>query len=105
MPETSLLRYSDLMTSRITWMEVLAGAHSLDEEQETRKLLGLFRIVEIGAEIAERAVTLRRERRLCLPDAVVLASAHQCACPIITCDTGDFSPDWPAVRCPITFHR
>jgi predicted nucleic acid-binding protein len=64
MPETSLLRYSDLMTSRITWMEVLAGAHSLDEEQETRKLLGLFRIVEIGAEIAERAVTLRRERRL-----------------------------------------
>jgi len=95
-----LKRYRPLLISRITWMEVLAGADNADEEQAARSLLSLFEIVELSATVSEAAVRLRRERRLRLPDALVLACAHTQGCLLITRNTKDFKAGWPEVRVP-----
>jgi predicted nucleic acid-binding protein len=95
-----LENYSDLLVSRITWMEILAGASGPTEDRVAREFLWIFRIVEISPGVAEKAVHLRRERRLRLPDAIVLASAHENGCLIVTRDTTDFHTDWPEVRVP-----
>ena len=61
--------------SIITWIEVLSGTKSVNE-QGTRAYLGAFRVVALNDPIAERAVILRRRERLKLPDALILATAE-----------------------------
>ena len=95
-----LQRYSPLLVSRVTWIEVLVGADDADEETAARSLLSLFEIVELSAVVAETAIQLRRERRLRLPDALVLACAHTQGCLLITRNTKDFKSDWPEVHVP-----
>jgi hypothetical protein len=50
--------------------------------------------------VAERAVTLRREHRLKLPDAIVWASAQVQAMLLVTRDTKGFPAGDPGVRMP-----
>jgi hypothetical protein len=52
-----LNRYSD----KATWMEVMAGA-PMAAVRSTRDFLNGFLLVELDQKVAERAVTLRRER-------------------------------------------
>ena len=47
-----------------------------------------------------RAVELRRERRLRLPDAIIWATARCAGCLLVTRNTGDFPEDEPDVRVP-----
>jgi len=47
-----------------------------------------------------RAVELRREMRLKLPDAVVLAGAEVEGCILVSRNTRDFPADGPRVRFP-----
>jgi predicted nucleic acid-binding protein len=70
-----LRRYGEKAVSIITWMEVMAGAHP-DLEQATRGFLSGFEVVAVDEQIAERAVSLRRSRRIKLPDAVIWATAQ-----------------------------
>jgi len=97
---TTLDQYRDRLISRISWMEVLVGAEDADEEAGARDFLALFTIVEVGPEVSELAIGLRRERHLRLPDAIVLASAHLHQCLLVTRNTRDFHRDWVEVRVP-----
>jgi predicted nucleic acid-binding protein len=92
-------RYTDKAISIITWMEVMAGAPA-PATQGTREFLDAFTLVELNEKIAERAVTLRREHRLKLPDAIIWASAQVQAMLLVTRDTKGFPPDDPGVRMP-----
>jgi predicted nucleic acid-binding protein len=92
-----LRRYKEPVISRITWMEVLAGTKGPIEEERTLKFLRLFRLEELGRDIAGIAVTLRREYKLKLADAVILATARHLGCILITRDSKDFDPHWPDV--------
>jgi predicted nucleic acid-binding protein len=56
--------------------------------------------VGMNAAIAERAVTLRRQHRLKLPDAIVWASAQVQSMALVTRDAKAFPPDDPGVRMP-----
>lgn len=94
-----LRRYSELVISRITWIEVLAGA-SPEEEIETRRFLRLFTIQDLTANIAETTLAIRRERRHCLPDAIILATAHLLGCLLVTRNTKDFDSRSPEIRVP-----
>lgn len=87
-------RYDEKTISRMTWMEVLAGATSPEEEKAARELLATFRVVEMSEQVAESAVSLRKSwpRKLKLPDAVVYATAKTENCPLITRNTKDFDP-------------
>ena len=94
-----LNRYTDAAISVITWMEVLAGA-SEPAFSGTRNFLNGFRVAALDQSIAERAATLRRERRLKLPDAIIWASAQVQGRLFVTRDTETFPTNDPGVRVP-----
>jgi predicted nucleic acid-binding protein len=99
--KTEINRYSNRMISIITWMEVMAGS-SPANEAHTRQFLATFLCLPITEGIAERAVKLRRNTRLKLPDAVILATAQIEGALLVTRNSKDFSPSDPQVRIPYT---
>ena len=98
-----LQRYRQPMISRITWMEVMAGVlPGAPEAPAIKSFLGSFGMVEIDETVAAQAVQLRRELRIKLPDAIILASARLQQCPLVTRNTRDFNRNWPDIRVPYT---
>ena len=85
--------------SRMTWIEVLAGA---DEETlaETEAFLDHFAVIEIDADIGRRAAMIRRQQRLKLPDAIIWASAQAGGHLLVTRNSKDFPEGTPGVRIP-----
>lgn len=96
---TELQRYSEKAISIITWMEVMVGADG-DLEGATRNFLNSFNVVAVDQQIAERAVGIRRSRRIKLPDAVIWATAQAHAMLLVTRNTKDFPDDDPGIRTP-----
>jgi predicted nucleic acid-binding protein len=98
--DTELRLYQERFISRVVWMEVLCGVIGLPEEAATRQFLAAFTIVEIDEALADEAVRLRRQHRLKLPDAIVLATARICGCDLVTRNTRDFSSSMQGIRVP-----
>ena len=96
---TELQRYEEKAVSIITWMEVMVGA-SPDLEAATRSFLSDFTVVAVDEPIAERAVSLRRDHRIKLPDAVIWATAQVHALLLVTRNTKDLPQGDPGVRAP-----
>ncbi len=94
--------------SLITWMEVMAGAPATaapsavaaNKQQRTLDLLDRFPVIPISTEIAARAVAIRQQMRLKLPDAIVYASALCTGRTLVTFNTRDFPAGTPSVYCP-----
>jgi len=95
-------RYDTVGVSVVTWIELLVGCRTDDEVQTARLVLSEFDIVRVPETIALRAVQLRQARRLKLPDALVLATAMEWGCQLITRNTKDFPADSPGIRVPYT---
>jgi len=91
--------YEDKAISIITWMEVMVGAPAL-ATRATREFLDGFALIELNEKVAERAVSLRQQHRLKLPDAVIWASAQVHAMLLVTRDTKGFPTGDPGVRMP-----
>ena len=96
---TEIALYRDRAISAVSWIEVLVGATS-QTEAAVRALLGEFVVVPLDEAVAERAVQLRRQYRLKLPDAITLASAQISGRLFVTRDEKDFSEGNPGVRIP-----
>lgn len=96
---TELSRYSEQFVSVVTWTEVMVGTPP-EKERAARRFLNRFQVVGLGDEVAALGVTLRREQRLKLPDAIIYATARVAGCVLVTRNTKDFSPDLPDVRIP-----
>lgn len=96
---TELQRYQDKTISIVTWMEVMVGAGP-GLEQATRSFLGGFKVFPVDERIAERAVDLRRDHRIKLPDAVIWATAQVHALLLVTRNVKDFPEGDPGVRAP-----
>lgn len=94
-----MARYGDKAISIITWMEVLIGADAA-VESETRSFLDTFTLIPLSRDVAERAVALRRDHRIRLPDAIIWASADVHSMLLVTRNTKDFAPDAPGIRVP-----
>jgi hypothetical protein len=95
-----LARYRDKAISIMTWMEVLVGAKP-GAEAVTRAFLDRrFHVIGLTEEVAERAVELRKQFGLRLPDAVIWASAQVHAMLLVTRNTKDFPPGDPGIRMP-----
>jgi predicted nucleic acid-binding protein len=97
---TELRQYREPCYSVISWMEVMAGAETPDEARAARNLLQAMRLVELDRAVAARAVELRREKRLKLPDAVILATADVENCLLVTRNAKDFDAKDPRIRIP-----
>ena len=73
--------------SVITSIEILSfKSLSLEEENLIRSTLKTLIKVSLDATIAEKTIQLRRKYSLKIPDAVILASAWECAAVLITND-------------------
>ena len=68
---------------------------SFDEQRSISAILGA-----LDDKIAARAVALRKQHRIRLPDAVIWASAQTHNMLLVTRNTKDFPPGDPAVRMP-----
>ncbi|MBM3955729.1 MAG: type II toxin-antitoxin system VapC family toxin [Planctomycetes bacterium] len=97
---TEIARYDDACYSVISWMEVMAGAETDEERFAAEALFESMRRIDLTAEVARRAVDLRRALRVKLPDAIVLASADREGCILVTRNTKDFDRDDPRIRVP-----
>jgi predicted nucleic acid-binding protein len=94
-----LARYQYCAISTITWMMVLVGA-TPDDEAAIRAWLGSFDVIALDSAIANRAVEIRKQRRIRLPDAIVWASAQVNSLILVSRNTKDFPQDEPGVRVP-----
>ena len=92
-------KYSDKAISLITWMEVMVGA-SPETEEILRIFLNGFVNLPIDERVCQLAVTLRKDYRIKLPDAIVWATALVGKRMLITRNTKDFSEDEPGIRVP-----
>ncbi|HEY0300443.1 MAG TPA: type II toxin-antitoxin system VapC family toxin [Rhizomicrobium sp.] len=91
--------YRDRAVSAVGWIEVLVGA-SPATETPARAFLSEFVLVPLDEAVSERAVQLRRQHRLKLPDAISLASAQISGRLFVTRDERDFSHGNPGIRIP-----
>lgn len=96
---TELRRYREKAISIITWMEVVVGAVP-DLEAATRNFLNGFDVIAVDEHVAERAVGLRRNHRIKLPDVVIWATAQVHSMLLVTRNTKDFPDGDPGVRAP-----
>jgi predicted nucleic acid-binding protein len=89
---TELVRHTDPIISRITWMEVMVGVNATDDAT-VRSFLNRFRVAELSTAICEEAVRIRKARgKIKLPDAIIYATAKVETCNLITRNTNDFDP-------------
>jgi predicted nucleic acid-binding protein len=91
--------YDNPMISPISWMEVMVETSDVDQVT-VRAFLSRFHQVDINAEVAEVAVTIRRSYRMRLPDAIIWASAQTKSALLISRNTRDFPADVPGIRVP-----
>lgn len=79
--------------------EVLAGADA-GEEAAVRACLLSFNVLPLDAGIAERAVAIRKARRIRLPDAIIRATAQAHSLLLVSRNIKDFPQAEPGVRVP-----
>lgn len=92
-------RYASKAISIITWMEVMAGT-APEEEAAVRAWLQSFEVLALDEATAERAVAIRKARRIRLPDAVIWATAQVHGRLLVSRNTKDFPETEPGVRLP-----
>jgi predicted nucleic acid-binding protein len=98
--KAELARYSNRQISVISYIEVMVGAKNTSEENAIQGFLGTFEILELSAEIAKEAISIRKQYRLKIPDAIVYASARTQGCMLVSRNTKDLKQEWPDVRIP-----
>ena len=79
--------------SIVSWIEVLAGARNEAEEALFKQFFEPWIVVPLDSEIADRAAHIRRQLRLKLPDAIILATAQLRHRKLLTRNTKDFNSE------------
>jgi predicted nucleic acid-binding protein len=100
----------DPAISIVTWIEVMAGATTVDEEVRLKAFLANFESLPVTGPVAERAAAIRRVKHLKMPDAIILATAEVAGRVLVTRDGKAFpagtrgvsvlyeTVDWSAVN-------
>ena len=62
--------------SIISYMEILSFNFTSEQEEEfIKKLLSFFEIIDITKDIADKVINLKKQRKIKLPDAIIVATA------------------------------
>jgi len=93
-------RYDTLLYSVISWMEVMSGAETAQDEAAAQDLFGSMEMVDLSAAVARKAVEARKKHRLKLPDAIIWATADSEGCILVSRNSRDFKKSHPMVRIP-----
>lgn len=95
-----LRRSNDAAISMITWIEVMTGASGADEEAVLRAFLLNFECLPVSSAVAERAAVVRRQMKIKMPDAIILATAEVTGRELVTRNVKDFPTGMRGVRVP-----
>lgn len=95
-----LARYRIRQISIVTFIEVMVGAKSADEESAIRSFLATFEVLELSAAIAQEVILIRQQLRLKIPDAIVYATARTQGCILVSRNSKELKRDWPDIRIP-----
>ena len=90
----------DAVISVITWIEVMTGASGQEEEAVLRAFLLNFECLPITVAVADRAAVIRREKRIKMPDAIILATAEVAGRKLVTRNVKDFPVGMRGVKVP-----
>ena len=93
--------YDDKAISIITWMEMQIGTDEAGQMSVDR-FLSKFTLLTLDAKVSDKAVALRRKRRIKLPDAIIWATALAESRLLVTRNVTDFPATLPGVRVPYT---
>ena len=88
-----LSTYDNFYTSIISYIEVYGFEFTNQEEKDlVDELFEILEIVEVNKEIAEQVIAYRKSKtkKIKLPDAIILATAHHLSADLITDDWEDF---------------
>jgi predicted nucleic acid-binding protein len=94
--------YQTVLISVITRIEVLVGARDQDEDRKLKAFLSRFETIGVDRDTADLAAEIRRQMRIAVPDAVILATARAESALLVTRNTKDFPTHDPGVRVPYT---
>jgi predicted nucleic acid-binding protein len=87
----TFLQKNQVIISSIVKIELLSYPELTEEEDVAiRDLLSQFEKVPLMSEIEEIAISLKRQRRIKLPDAILAATAIHVAAYLVTRNTADF---------------
>ncbi len=90
-PNEFVDRFEIIRISIITYMEILGYPFkNACEEDFIKELLGLFETVFINQAIADKAINIRKEHSIKLPDAIIAATAPCENLKLVTRNTDDF---------------
>jgi predicted nucleic acid-binding protein len=92
-------RHTRPAISILTWMEIMVGAKP-GAAPAMFAFLADVELLPLDNLIARRAVALRREHRLRVPDAIISASAQIHSLPLVTRNTKDFPTNARSIRTP-----
>ena len=102
----------DHHVSVITFMEVLSGCHTDEDQQQARELFGIFTVHNLSETITEQSISIRREgipgliqsqpKRPKLPDCIIFATSLQNQGVLYTRNTKDFHQGIDGIHIPYT---
>ena len=95
-----LSQYNEKIISIITYMEVMVGAKTAQENAAVKAFLANFVVRPLSQKIAAQTIKLRRQHRRKLPDAIIYATAKIDNCLLVTRNTKDFDGNWVDIRIP-----
>jgi hypothetical protein len=95
-----LKRSADPAISMITWIEVMTGASTQDEEAILRAFLLNFQCLPVSSVVAERAAGVRRQMRIKMLDAIILATSEVVGRVLVTRNVKDFPSGVRGVKVP-----
>jgi len=83
--------YDDLFTSIICYVETLGYKFADETEKKiVKQILENIEIIELNRDIADIAIEYRKNNKIKLPDALVLASAKYLNADLLTSNVSDF---------------
>ncbi|MBS4028959.1 MAG: type II toxin-antitoxin system VapC family toxin [Ignavibacteriales bacterium] len=86
-----LEKYQRFYVSIITYIEVLGYKFQSNEEKSlVERLFDKFEIIPIDMNIATIAIEIRQQKKIKLPDALILATAKKFNADLITNNIADF---------------
>lgn len=86
----SLLMAESFQISVISKMEFLGFSFAAQEKQRAIEFMNYAAILMLDAEIVQRVIVMRQEKRIKLPDAIIAATAMQYSVILVTRNVNDF---------------
>ena len=84
---TPIFEEKSLLISIISEMEILGYSElTVEEVKGIRKFFTQYPVININSDIKEKAIKLRRDFNLKLPDSIIAATADSLGVPLFTAD-------------------